>query len=76
MHADGETAPVKDCPSQQQVGSPRMIADQLIRLILERAIADGLVHPATGRFADPDPQKRTCDEVKDLAEMVIRWQKC
>ncbi|MDB5345251.1 MAG: hypothetical protein JWP89_3628 [Schlesneria sp.] len=52
-----------------------MTTDQLIRNILERAISDGLVLPATNRFADPDPQRRTYEELKELAQMVVRWQK-
>jgi hypothetical protein len=34
-----------------------MPRDQLVRNILERAIAEGLVVPATERFVDPNPQK-------------------
>jgi hypothetical protein len=52
-----------------------MTADQLVRCILERAIADGLVLPATDRFSDANPQKRTYAEVQGLAKMVVRWQK-
>lgn len=50
-----------------------MTAEQLIRNILERAIEDGIVFPASRGFDDPEPQQRTDEELAVLAKMVERW---
>lgn len=49
-----------------------MTTDQMLRCLLERAIAEGLVLPPN-RFADPDPQKRTYEELHNLVQLVVRW---
>lgn len=49
-----------------------MTTDQMLRCLLERAIAEDLVLPPT-QFADPDPHKRTYEELHNLVQLVVKW---
>jgi hypothetical protein len=48
---------------------PRSV-EQTVRALLARALADGLVAPVAGRWADPDPHCRSAAELAGVADLL------
>jgi hypothetical protein len=47
--------------------------EQMVRVLLEQAIDDGVVDPAGSQWADPDPRARTPDELAGVAGSLARY---
>jgi hypothetical protein len=47
-----------------------MSVEQMVRDLLEKAIKEGLVAPAVGRWSDPSPQARSSGELAGTANLL------
>jgi hypothetical protein len=47
--------------------------EQMVRVLLEQAIDDGLVGSACSQWADPDPRARTAEELAGVAGILARY---
>jgi hypothetical protein len=47
--------------------------EQMVRVLLEQAIDDGLVDPADWQGGDPDPRARTAEQLARVASILARY---